>query len=790
MTPFTLPGFRQKTCWLLFAASVLVQGSVPTAANAAGQDMAFTVEVNPVLAGGQNVVTTYIYHPPVYVNFLGIRILVRGEFYSPVVTITNTSPITSFKIRNDSRERIVGFSVTSGAIKFDDVDNIARPTGSATPSVIEPDGSSTDVARFESITSFDYGDEIGFDAEHQHVIGPNSAQIMFNNGGDEPNSVVTVFGENGGRGELTLSDTLDNRVGRTYVFETSNRPRKLIVNSLPEVFGSGGPGFDPNLRVQITPTDGSAATDIVSEGTGTVVIEPLTDGDKVTITAVEEVYMDASSTFIYNSSDIPDFSSLANEPRERYVADGISVNNTPLTGDPTQYRFDISEDTIIDVRWRHDYALLLDHDFEQTYSEEQVAPGEYWAGPLSSHAAGNPSPDATKIHWILEGEEVLAQIDGQVLDFTRPGLDIRYVPKAYLAGGSARGVFRSNPTNLVAFAEVGQAPPPRQQVDAFVMDGWGSVQYVWQIQYGVKVNMDDLSRAALPRVYKGTFNTGFTEIGNLEGTFWLDPNDGVVIGSPANVAGPTSLALAGWVNGDGYFFSSSGDINSSDGTLTNGGPSDQGSGPVGDWLESFTAQGRTYRGLYIPALQRPARVVWTYGEQVYTYEAQLGEYLYQNDETFVSSRPDLAAVLRTEPSEIQKVTVSGNNQQVVDDEMAIWDANAKRLYPVVPGQFRAIWNTTGGSSVQVLVTALPPTLSHYPHIAGSPPVELDPDPNDSFLFKQLVYTESSAAITSDSLFTADAAGRSRPFIWRDQTNRTWGAHGISSGSRRRHQTMG
>ena len=43
--------------------------------------------------------------------------------------------------------------------------------------------------------------------------------------------------------------------------------------------------------------------------------------------------------------------------------------------------------------------------------------------------------------------------------------------------------------------------------------------------------------------------------------------------SAANTGGANSTALKGWINGDGYYFSSSGDIDdSSGGTLTTGGP--------------------------------------------------------------------------------------------------------------------------------------------------------------------------------------------------------------------------
>jgi hypothetical protein len=104
--------------------------------------------------------------------------------------------------------------------------------------------------------------------------------------------------------------------------------------------------------------------------------------------------------------------------------------------------------------------------------------------------------------------------------------------------------------------------------------------------------------------------------------------------------------------------------------------------------------------------------------------------------------------------------VAGNNQNVPEADMAIWDPNAQKLYPLVPGQFRAKWTNESGTVVQVLVDALPPEQPHYPHIASTPPVQLTPDPTGTFFFKALKYSENDAAISEGSLFSADAPGRS------------------------------
>lgn len=658
------------------------------------------------------------------------------------------------RVKNESRERIVGYTLNGGggATFYPTAWRYYGPS-SSTPAV-DP---ATKTIRVQNFTSFDAGDESAilfyFTFPHSQV----AAQQLFNNGIDTANAVVTVFGQDGGRGELTLSDTLFNDRDRRYVFQTEKRPRKLTVRS--ETLSGGQ--FVSNFVVRVRTAEGDLLHERINPP-GNVTFNFLNDGDKVEVFAVNEVYLDANGNFIYNSTNIPPEQGVnaTNPPRQRYVASGLSVNNTPLTGDPTQYSFDMDGDATVDIRWRHDFALLITHDFTGTESEERAPSGEPWAGPLSSGAAGNPEPDTTKIHWIPKGESVIAQIDGQVLDFTRPGLDIRYVPAAYRAQGSSRGVFKEFTVHTNDFP-VGQAPPQRQQVDAFIMDGWGSIEYVWQIQFGVKVNIDDPSRSALPRVFKVNPVGGQeVEIGSLEGTFWFNPGDEVKVASSANVDGPTSLALNGWVSGDGYYFSSSGDIRSDDGALVNGGPTVGDNGPVAVWQPSFfDVNGREYRGLSIPSLRRPARVLWTYGNQVLLETVRIGEYVFQGKEDMLDANPELGAIVRREPDLIQLISVSGNNQEVAESDMAIWDPNALRLYPLIPGQFRAVWNTSGDASIQVLVDALPPGQPHYPHVAGSPPVQLTPDPDGTFFFRELKYTENDAAITDGSLFTADRAGR-------------------------------
>lgn len=508
------------------------------------------------------------------------------------------------------------------------------------------------------------------------------------------------------------------------------------------------------VRVRIRTTSGSLVSDTTGIGPRTTF--SVTAGNVVEVTAPREVYRDINQQDITDSVQA-DPQLIQDEAEERFTAIGISVNNQLQTGDPTVYQFTMGADNVeIIVKWRHEFALVIAHDFTDTQSSlDPVAGGSPWAGPLTSEAAGNPTPEAKK-HWIKSGETEIATIDGTQLDFTRPGLDVRYVPKGYRASGPPNG----NPTTPLAEAtfswDPGQAPPPRQQVPQFNMSGPAKITFVWQIQFGVRVNVDDPARAALPKVFKTSGGGVDTEVGGGEGTFWFNPGTHVKVATPANESGATSLALSGWISGDGYYFSSSGDVDSSTGNLTQGGPTTRSNGsPVGVWKNQMPlspAGAVVYRGLDIPQLGRAARVQWTYGIQRVTLGVKIGEYVFQND-------PANAAIFTNQPSQIVKV---GDSPAVGNDAMTIWDPVAHRLYPLVPGTFTATWKPypDAKQSVEIRVTADYPNPAHYPHIANTPPVALDPDANDDFVFKELKYSENSAAVDSKRQFTASAAGKS------------------------------
>ncbi len=690
-------------------------------------------------------------------TYLAFTLEITGDPNTPKLTFVNES--RGLQITN------IVMTSGNGTNGFDYAYNL-QPPPYGNISLISPNTVASDNIVFPvlalNVTGFDPGERLSLQVDID-AIGRNSAEdyrTTFFNNGSWPESVITVQG-----GGQTATLTLPAAPGTlsSYTFGVPRPTRILRVKSETEsglavakakvITNDGEP---PETTIS-----GIYATNIGSE----VTIE-LKDGDTVEISAPQLVYKDIFGTDITDSAQ-SDPQIIQSDAEERFTAIGISVNEEPQTGDPTLYRFDISQDTVVVVKWRHEYGLTITHDPTLTESQESdPVTLEPWAGPLDSNAAGNPDPEAKK-HWIPAGEQLGATIDGQVLDFSRAGLDVRYVPMGYETYGppntgtsanddealrAAGTDIRTNQAS-VAFVPftVRQAPTGRQAVNPFTMYGPGGIKYRWQIQFGVRVNADDLSRTGKPKIFQ-RLNNSWSEAFSGEGTFWFNPGTSLRVGSA--VLDDSGKALSGWINGDGYYFSSSGEIDTTDGHLISGGPGVRPNGnPAGAWESEFVdSTGVKYRGVRIPDLQRAARVLWRYGDQQLRVQARIGEYVFQGN--------SLENSFTAQPTMITKVAVTGLNKNVGDTDMAIWDSAASRLYPLVPGIFKATWPVSPGSlsTVEVIVTATYPEPAHYPHIAQAPPVALDPDPNDSFVFKELRYTENDAAVDGNNLFTATTPG--------------------------------
>ncbi len=805
-----------------------------------------------------------------------------GELPRFKVTVDGSVNVPRIRVWNESRTaRITRFEMTIGdtSRNFDSATDFIPPSGGAILRR-EPDdgngGTRSDRVLLE-ISDFDPGESFTLyvDVDPDSENGSLDYRTVFFNNGSRDNTVFMATTEDNETSALTVPELPAGAPGAvSYTFVTSPKDRQLTVRSVTE---AGGEEYVNKITVKVNGA-------IVQENLGADRLD-VYDGDTIEITAPAEVFRD-----IYGD-DITD--SVANDPglisdqaEERFTALGISVNDVPQTGNPTFFRFDIDRDTVIVIQWRHEYALSVEHDFSQTESSERDEADRPWAGPLSSAAEGSPDPPAQK-NWIKRGELKVNQIDGQVLDFSRAGLDVRYVPTGYWAGGppnkqtdtttdahtragyfveshfldpeglvtklqlnsdpaafiwselsaSARAALTDEGTTtdqrrallreqLDAFLDaaepadtnrfpadawsertkafyaqvadaqepapslarlfrflledsypaeisnsrlsevfrpfaVAQSPAARQQGDQFTMYGPGRIRYVWQLQFGVRVNVDESSRTALPRVFRLTDpGAGATveEVFVGEGSFWFDPGRTVLVAAPAleNSADPASLSLKGWFNGDGFYFSSRGDLDTTSGQLTAGGPVVRNNSPVAEWIPAHeqASENKTYRALKIPQLGRAARVLWQYDRQALNVQVAIGQFVFQGD-------PARAALFTTQPALVEQLQVTGKMKQVALADMAVWDPVAARLFPVVPGKFKAQWRPSpdAADTVDVVVTAVYPDPAHYPHIAGTPGVALDPDPADNFIYKAVKYTENSAVVDADKRFSADSAGK-------------------------------
>jgi hypothetical protein len=373
---------------------------------------------------------------------MGTRSLVSGQYYYVSAQMKEGAGGDNLAIR---WRRPNGTDQVIPASHF----RIQAPGGDPLP-VNDPSSTTdqSDTIRIVDLSPVNQGDTVRLKAKI--IASPaNAAKIMWNNGVAKPNAIIRVFGANGGQGELTLTDTASNESNKDYIFLTEKRPRTLTVRS--EVLGTGR--FVSNYTVRVLNSQGGLIASNQYPA-GNISIDYLSDGMRVEIAAAGEVYLGANTNFLYDSSNIPPDASQnsTNPPRQRYVATGLSVNNTPQTGDPTQYAFDLNGDTEVDPLAAGLRLLTINHDFSATESPERDPLGGALGGTAGvgggrqSHAGHDQDPLDSK----RAGGHCPDRRPGA--GFQPPGLDIRYVPKAYRAAAAPRRVFNQFPIRTNRFS--------------------------------------------------------------------------------------------------------------------------------------------------------------------------------------------------------------------------------------------------------------------------------------------------------------------------------------------------
>ena len=759
------------------------------------------------------------------VSDLLFTVKIVGDTDVPTISVTNNSPnleITRFE-----------FTIGDTAKNFDGSEETvtAPPGAGGAASRISPVGATrSDVVRFD-LTNFGPGETFSFKIDIDtdgSTAGSTDVQnfnnVFFNNGA-ALNSVATVYA-----GAASATRTLDENPA-SMVFRG---PTRFL-----RVTSTEGEGGGPPVRgVKVKLNGVEVATNETQYNNIQVA-----HGDRIQIIAEPEVYKNIHAEYINDPETVK------NQAEERFVAIGMSVNNIAQTADPTNYDFEITRDTDVQVKWQHYYALTVRNDFSKTRSLEVIA-GTPWAGPLVSDASGNPSPPASR-HWVLRGSQPVVQIDGLVLDnSSHPGLDIRHVVKGYRAYGPPNALVSSTANNtarltpnrvdirettvgtvtnyasggggtvvtnsqdhtvkvgdLVEISGSGYGPyngtfpvtavtattftipvsfdsvpiakglwrnvtyvkffgfptvEPRQQVRPnFLMNGPAGITYVWQIQYGVRLNADDPTRVGLAKVFEVTPG-GDIDRTVQEGVSWFDPGTRVKVVSARQAVGANGLSLTGWINGDGYYFAALGEVDPATSQPTTGSPTIVNGSPVATWLSNGPNGALGYE---IVNLQRPVRTLWRYGAGAIVVNVTIGKHCFED-------YPQFASVFTRQPEPIinavpDPVAVPASGPTPGAGMMAEWDPVSARLFPTIPGRFTVPWKpgtSPSSNAVDVRVIATLPFDSqrqirgHYPHIQGAPAVALDPDATDSFSFKSIKYSTAGAAVDANKKFTTERPG--------------------------------
>ena len=149
-------------------------------------------------------------------------------------------------------------------------------------------------------------------------------------------------------------------------------------------------------------------------------------------------------------------------------------------------------------------------------------------------------------------------------------------------------------------------------------------------------------------------------------------------------------------------------------------------------------------------LQFPIAVLWNYGGTIHRETVTIGR-----SATFVTnpalSAPQLATA-QTQPPD-RRTVVDGPTGSS-GDQMALWDLNATRLYPVRPGKVLLEYGSTDDPTIVEITStfAATPDIRHLTH-PEMPRIALDPSGTDAINSLQLAYSSGNATAQNGSFLS-------------------------------------
>jgi len=449
----------------------------------------------------------------------------------------------------------------------------------------------------------------------------------------------------------------------------------------------------------------------------------------------------------------------------RFINLGFGLNDEVAAGLGNRIDLTMSRNLRLKFNWLVEHAL-------DVVSEDKDTP-EPGLAPLQQetfNALGSPQPRVQR-HWIPQGEEVAASVDGVVISPEAPDGGTRFALVAYAGKGAAPsaagGAFRVV-NGRVQIGTSGQ----------FRMTEPSQIAWQWKRQHRVQISTTSSETEFLPRIATNTATDGPVKLTPAyagSGEFWFFHGTHLWMGAPEKDA-DTGKSLSGWLNafgGDGrgtpYFPHPIFPATTADSGLY------QYLTPI---PLSDPAPGNTFLLREIPALLSSCRITWNFGDTVEDRKVAIGQGLARS------------AIPNTTGIEPPQVTIVDGPPGSTAEQMHAWDAVRQTSLPLRPGICLLEWRTaSGGKAISQVVSGFPgATVPNYDgrqdpneefplrdrsagsperyrawdyaHVAGTPPVDLDPSSTTNRAFLGLAYSTGDARLRDGRGFEADQPGKS------------------------------
>ncbi len=370
-------------------------------------------------------------------------------------------------------------------------------------------------------------------------------------------------------------------------------------------------------------------------------------------------------------------------------------------GTTTICEFDLTQDTTIDFLWETRHVLIIVQNFDDAVG-------------LTSNDSGDPVPDAGTNWDYVKGEDpVSPEINGIISDPITPGT--RFIVTGYTL---QQGV---NFDTDVAITEF-DAIQTRQKIPEFYMNTPARVTYFWRRENRLQVSTTLSEAADLP----------LTEVCTSSCPTVVGDNDPLI--PELTKSGSNEF----WFPHNSYLRVRSQDV----GYIAQGYINGTGNVPL--------------QGDNIPLTfkhNQGSTITLKYGQEIFYKTVRLGDPVTLDgiDVTPDSAKPTITLV-DSPPASTQ-------------DDMMAWDDITDKIYPLRPGKTLLEWHCTGGTdctdeTVITQIESVVPDKPHYSHVADTPPVILDSDPDDPLAFKELKYTTCDAVVNQEGEFTSSLSGYS------------------------------